>query len=554
MNSFIKTKKSKKVVIEQQIENKKPIQQIIRKKSTIGQKSNINDLLIPRQVFKNVNVIEKKLEIKDLDHIEFTFLSDEEIVEGSVTEITETVFGGPKSLYDMKMGPVSTKDICATCEGNWEECPGHFGHIPLAVKIPHPILYKKILDYLKIFCMDCKKLVVSDKRLKIIGINKIKPEQRFQKIIKDVADNIDCCMHCKSKLPTYSYLDDKYIKEINDKKLPVTYDEISTLFYNIREKDVEKLGLNPKRIHPSHYIIGNLLIVPTCVRPPVFMSNETRPQHDDLTYKYIDILKTNKKLLETTNENNIYNLTNNLVFHIKTLFNNNKGKARDLQGIRPIKCIKKRISNKTGLIRKHIQGKRSNFCGRTVIGPEANCMVDEIVLPRQFAETLTYPVTVNDFNKEKCQEMLEDGKVIYIFRDNKKIIARYACWTEGSSWRFGDYILRNNKEYLIDNFVSRNKTLPHNSLNLLETDKIKRLNYTEDRTITTYEPFIMPKRKEFLLKAGDIIERKIQNGDWVVLNRQPTLWKGSMRAKKVIIRSGETIRFNLASTAAFNAD
>jgi hypothetical protein len=27
-----------------------------------------------------------------------------------------------------------------------------------------------------------------------------------------------------------------------------------------------------------------------------------------------------------------------------------------------------------------------------------------------------------------------------------------------------------------------------------------------------------------------------------------------MRAKKVIIRSGETIRFNLASTAAFNAD
>ena len=80
------------------------------------------------------------------------------------------------------------------------------------------------------------------------------------------------------------------------------------------------------------------------------------------------------------------------------------------------------------------------------------------------------------------------------------------------------------------------------------------LNYIEDKTIITYEPFIMPKKKEFLLKDGDIIERKIQNGDWVVLNRQPTLWKGSMRAKKVIIRSGETIRFNLASTAAFNAD
>jgi DNA-directed RNA polymerase beta' subunit len=554
MSSFIKPKKEKKRIVQEKFECKSPVQTIKRNRKNIGVRVNKTDIIIPRQVFKNVNVVERKIETKELDKIEFTFLSDEEILEGSVTEITETIFGGPKSLYDMKMGPVTTKDTCATCEGNWEECPGHFGHIPLAVKIPHPILYKKILDYLKIFCMECKKLVITDKRLKIISINKLKDEQKFPRIIKDVCDNIDCCMHCKTKLPIYTFLDDKYIKEINDKKLPVTYEEISNLFYNIREKDIEKIGLDPKKIHPSHYIINNLLVVPTCVRPPVVMSNESRPQHDDLTYKYIDILKTNKKILETTNENNLYNLTNNLVFHIKTLFNNNKGKARDLQGIRPIKCIKKRLERKTGLIRKHIQGKRSNFCGRTVIGPEANCMVDEIVIPQQFADNLTYPVTVNDFNKEKCQKMLEDGKVIYIFRDGKKIIARYACWTEGSQWREGDFILRDNKHYLIDNFISRYNTLPHNSLNLKENDKILRVNYTDDKKYNTYEQFIMPKRKEFLLKTGDIIERKLQNGDWVVLNRQPTLWKGSMRAKKVVIRPGNTIRFNLASTAAFNAD
>ena len=60
MNSFIKPKKSKKVVIEQQIKNKKPEQEIIRKKSTLGKRPTVTDLLIPRQVFKNVNVIEKK--------------------------------------------------------------------------------------------------------------------------------------------------------------------------------------------------------------------------------------------------------------------------------------------------------------------------------------------------------------------------------------------------------------------------------------------------------------------------------------------------------------
>ena len=82
-----------------------------------------------------------------------------------------------------------------------------------------------------------------------------------------------------------------------------------------------------------------------------------------------------------------------------------------------------------------------------------------------------------------------------------------------------------------------------------------RVNYTENnKKHITYEPFIMPKRKEFLLKPGDVIERKLQNGDWVVLNRQPSLRSESMRAKKVRIIPGKTFRFNLASTEAYNAD
>jgi len=143
MSSFIKPKKEKKRIVQEKFECKSPVQTIKRNRKNIGVRVNKTDIIIPRQVFKNVNVVERKIETKELDKIEFTFLSDEEILEGSVTEITETIFGGPKSLYDMKMGPVTTKDTCATCEGNWEECPGHFGHIPLAVKIPHPILYKK---------------------------------------------------------------------------------------------------------------------------------------------------------------------------------------------------------------------------------------------------------------------------------------------------------------------------------------------------------------------------------------------------------------------------
>jgi DNA-directed RNA polymerase II subunit RPB1 len=66
--------------------------------------------------------------------------------------------------------------------------------------------------------------------------------------------------------------------------------------------------------------------------------------------------------------------------------------------------------------------------------------------------------------------------------------------------------------------------------------------------------FRHPQPKPFSLQLGDIVERKLQNGDILLLNRQPTLHKGSMMAFNVIIRPGKTIRTNLAITKSFNAD
>ena len=43
------------------------------------------------------------------------------------------------------------------------------------------------------------------------------------------------------------------------------------------------------------------------------------------------------------------------------------------------------------------------------------------------------------------------------------------------------------------------------------------------------------KRKKFKIEIGDIVERKLQDGDILLLNRQPTLHRGSMIAQKVRI-------------------
>ena len=202
--------------------------EIFFQKYFTNKKNEPRHIIPPKELFKSSIMTTRVFENVDIDHIEFTFMSEEEIENGSVVEITETKLGGPKSLYDPRMGPVTNKDICASCEQKWECCPGHYGHIKLGVKIPHPVLYKKILEYLRIFCMECQRLVITDKHINIIGANKIRNDQKFKKIWNDVQDNIDCCMHCKTKIPNYYYTDEKYIKELKDKKLPVSNDEIAT--------------------------------------------------------------------------------------------------------------------------------------------------------------------------------------------------------------------------------------------------------------------------------------------------------------------------------------
>ena len=73
----------------------------------------------------------------------------------------------------------------------------------------------------------------------------------------------------------------------------------------------------------------------------------------------------------------------------------------------------------------------------------------------------------------------------------------------------------------------------------------------DENEITDVE---LPTKKFFQLKIGDVVERQLRNGDIVLLNRQPTLHKASMLAKRVIIRPYKTFRFALASTKSFNAD
>jgi DNA-directed RNA polymerase I subunit RPA1 len=67
------------------------------------------------------------------------------------------------------------------------------------------------------------------------------------------------------------------------------------------------------------------------------------------------------------------------------------------------------LEKKEGLFRRHMMGKRVNYCCRSVISPDPYLGTNEIGLPVHFAKTLHYPTPVNDWNFKYLRRLVERG-------------------------------------------------------------------------------------------------------------------------------------------------
>jgi DNA-directed RNA polymerase I subunit RPA1 len=79
----------------------------------------------------------------------------------------------------------------------------------------------------------------------------------------------------------------------------------------------------------------------------------------------------------------------------------------DLVGIKQI------LERKEGLFRRHMMGKRVNFCCRSVISPDPYLGTNEIGIPVRFAKELHYPTPVNQFNFKYLKGLVERGPEQY---------------------------------------------------------------------------------------------------------------------------------------------
>ena len=261
---------------------------------------------------------------REIYNIQFGILSPEEIRNMSVCEITSPKLDIKKkevetecltedikiflnddideekenitTLYDERMGigySLKNNDTCKTCDFTIKNCPGHFGHIELNYPVIHPLCYQFITDILQCFCINCKYLLINKDQIELKGLLKYKLEKRFEKISNIVIGKIDLCYNCNTSQPkishktseniiTMTYKYKKSDNNYNEKNISIELDvnEISKIFENISNSDLELLGFEPENIHPKNLIISVLPVLPPSTRP--FVLADGKICDDDL--------------------------------------------------------------------------------------------------------------------------------------------------------------------------------------------------------------------------------------------------------------------------------
>ncbi|KAM7388994.1 hypothetical protein PAMP_022994 [Pampus punctatissimus] len=114
-----------------------------------------------------------------LEGMSFGLYSAEEIRKLSVKTITNfRLLDGvgnmaPNSLYDLALGPADNKEVCSTCCQDFNNCPGHLGHVELPLPVYNPLFFDKLYLLIRGSCLACHMLTCSRAAIHLL-LNQLK--------------------------------------------------------------------------------------------------------------------------------------------------------------------------------------------------------------------------------------------------------------------------------------------------------------------------------------------------------------------------------------------
>jgi DNA-directed RNA polymerase beta' subunit len=519
--------------------------------------------------------------------IQFCVLSDAEIRRRSACEVTDNqAFQGnepvPNGLFDTRMGVIDNTRVCATCHHRNTFCPGHFGHIVLARPVFYVQFYDIVRRLLRCVCFRCSKLLLDLERPDVRALlsRKMGRQKRWEAISKLCVNKVKRCGQetvdgCGAKQPEKVIkLDDMRIKmswretgtdvdldveevvevdvdaavsepetepdegvaaasrrsqtgggggtplrtpmvtprktaragtgPVTTREVVLSAEDVLRILRRISDAEAIALGFHPKFNRPEWMICTVMPVPPPAVRPSVRQDTGGR-QEDDLTHKLADIVKYNNLLKQKIARGaSVEAVERDLLmvqYHVATLIDNTMPSmypSKDLKG-RMFRSLCERLKHKEGRVRGNLMGKRVDFSARTVITPDPNLSIDELGVPLKIAMNLTFPEVVGPHNRDDLAVLVLRGPTAYP----------------------GAKHVRKTRE--------GNRTI--------------RLKGHPDLGAVA-----------MALETGDVVERHLRNGDYVLFNRQPSLHKMSMMAHRVRVMEYNTFRLNVCVCASYNAD
>lgn len=179
------------------------------------------------------------------------------------------------------------------------------------------------------------------------------------------------------------------------------------------------------------------------------------------------------------------------------------------------------LEKKTGLFRQNMMGKRVNYAARSVISPDVFLEATEVGVPLQFAQELTFPEAVNQNNVERLRQAVINGPQVY----------------PGAN-------------YIVDE-TGRKVDLARRSS--AQRAALAKSLLADELYGSEYS--MQQRAAEGATGQRKTVFRHLQNGDHVLMNRQPSLHKPSILAHKVrVLRGQQTLRMHYANCKSYNAD
>jgi DNA-directed RNA polymerase subunit A' len=457
---------------------------------------------------------------KRIGSIKFSSLSPDEVRKMSATKVItadtydDDGFPIDMGLMDPHLGVIEPGLRCKTCGNKVDECPGHFGHIDLAMPVIHVGLVKEIKKLLQSTCKTCGKLLMTKEEaqrkaqewemMDDLGGDAIDYRLLAKGTAKDASKNTTC-PHCGQEQGKITLDKPTTFREDGHKLTPK---EVRERLERIPDEDLPPLGIDPNSCRPEWMVLTALAVPPVTVRPSITLESGDRSE-DDLTHKLVDVLRINQRLRENRDAGApqliVEDLWELLQYHVTTYFDNQTSgipPARHRSG-RPLKTLVQRLKGKEGRFRSNLSGKRVNFSARTVISPDPSLSINEVGVPYEAARELTVPVHVTKANIDVLKAMVKRGSSPPLDDGRYAPGVNYVIRSDGRRMKVTD----RNAEMISDG-----------------------------------------------LEIGYIVERHLMDKDVVLFNRQPSLHRMSMMAHTVRVMPWKTFRFNLCVCPPYNAD